>query len=176
MKAMVFPVSMYRCERWTIKGAECWRIDAFELWCEKTPWESLGLQGDPTSQSWRELILKSHWKDWCWSSNTSATWGEELIHEKTLMLGKIEGKRRRGWQRMRCLDGIMDSTVMSLSKVWDMVKDREAWHATVHVVAESLTGLNDWTTTIYAYRHVIYPVFVCVAFVQKCRYILGKYL
>ena len=135
-------------------------------WTVRRPNQSV-LKGTDSEESLERLMLKLQY--FC-----HLRWRADSF-EKTVMLGKIEGKRRRGWQRMRCLDGIMDSMVMSLSKVWDMVKDREACHATVHVVAESLTGLNDWTT-IYAYRRVIYPVFVCVAFVKKCRYIWGKYL
>ena len=96
VKAMIFPVVMYGCETCTIKKAECWRIDAFELWCWRrllrVPWTA------------RRSVLGVHWKDWCWNwnSNTLATWCEELTHwKRPLMLGKIEGRRRRGWQRMR---------------------------------------------------------------------------
>ena len=109
--------------------------------------ESLGLQGDQTSQSWRKSTQTIQWKDWCWSwsSSTLATWCKEMTLEMTLILGKIKGRRRSGWQRMRWLDGITDSMHMSMSELQDMVEDREAWCASVHGVTKSWTWRNDWT-------------------------------
>ena len=110
-------------------------------------WDSLRLQGDQTCPSLRKSILNIHWKDWHWSWNSN-TWPHDAksCHlEKTLMLGKIEGRRKRGLQRARLLDGITDSIDMSLSKLWEMVKDRETWRAAVHGVTKNQTLLSDWT-------------------------------
>ena len=159
VKAMVFPVVMYGRESWTIKKAESRRTDAFELWCWRrllgVPW---------TTRRSNQSILKEISPEYSLEGMILKLKLQYFGHlmprtdsfEKTLMLGQIEGRKRSGHRRMRWLDGTTDSKNMSLSKLWELVMDREAWRAAVHGVAKTLTRLSNWTEPPYL---VVYPFF-----------------
>ena len=159
VKAMVFPVVMYGCKSWTVKKTEHQRIDAFELWCWRillrVPWTARR-----SNQSILKEITPGCSLEGLMLKLKLQYFGHLMLRadslEKTLMLGKTEGRRRRGWQRVRWLDGITDSINMGLGELWELVMDRKAWHTSVHGVTKNRTRLSDWTELNEELRYNLY--------------------
>ena len=162
VKAMVFPVVMYGCESWTVKKAECWRIDAFELWCWRrllrVPWTARRSNQSILKEISPGCLLEGLMLKLKLQYFGHFMWRVDSL-EKTLMLGGTGGRRRRGRQRMKWLDSITDLTDMSLSEFRELVMNREAWCAVIHRVTKSQTWLSDWTELNWYY---LYTIYVCI--------------